>query len=167
VLRTIEVGHIFKLGRKFTDALGVRVLKPDGGQVTPIMGSYGIGVERAIAAIAESHHDDAGLVWPVRVAPFAVAVVVLDPANPDLAEAGEAIADRLRADGIDVIVDDRVGRPGVRFRDIELTGIPFRVTVGARDLADGAVELAVRATGAKEKLPLDAVTAHVAALVRG
>jgi prolyl-tRNA synthetase len=167
VLRTIEVGHIFKLGRKFTDALGVRVLGPDGGQVTPIMGSYGIGVERAIAAIAESHHDDAGLVWPVRVAPFAVAVVILDPGNAELAKAGEAIADRLTADGIDVIVDDRVGRPGVRFRDIELTGIPFRVTVGARDLADGAVELAIRATGAKEKLPLDAVAARVAALVRG
>jgi prolyl-tRNA synthetase len=131
------------------------------------MGSYGIGVERAIAAIVEAHHDDAGIVWPVRVAPFAVAVVVLDPGNAELAGAAETIAGELRAEGVDVIVDDRAGRPGVRFRDIELTGIPFRVTVGARDLADGAVELAVRATGAKEKLPLAAAAARVAAMFRG
>jgi prolyl-tRNA synthetase family II len=167
VLRAIEAGHIFKLGDAFTKALGVRVLGPDGGQVTPVMGSYGIGVERAIAAIVETHHDDAGIVWPVQVAPFAVAVVVLDPGNPDVAAAAGAVADGLTADGADVIVDDRAGRPGVRFRDIELTGIPYRVTVGARDLAEGNVELVTRATGAKEKLPLATAATRIAALVRG
>jgi len=165
VLRTIEVGHIFKLGYKYTEALDVTVLGAGGNQVRPIMGSYGIGVERAIAAVVECHHDDSGIVWPVQVAPFAVALALLDPADPDTARACDVIYEELSSAGLDVIVDDRPDRPGVKFADIELVGIPFRVTIGARDLANGAVELVDRASGEKEALPIDSVAGHLRALV--
>jgi prolyl-tRNA synthetase len=161
VLRAIEVGHIFKLGRRYAEAFGLSVLGPDGGAVTPLMGSYGIGVERALAAVVECHHDDAGIVWPVGVAPFVVAVAVLDPADPDVAGAVAAVQDRLEAAGVDVLVDDRDERPGVKFRDAELVGFPFRVTVGARDLARGRVELVRRDTGERQALPVEAVAGRV------
>jgi prolyl-tRNA synthetase family II len=158
VLRAIEVGHIFKLGYAYSRALGLSVLGPDGRAVTPIMGSYGIGIERAMAAIVESHHDDAGIVWPVEVAPFAVAVVVLDPDDREILKVADAIVDRLAAAGTDVLVDDRDERPGVKFRDAELIGFPFRVTVGARDLARGTVEVTRRDTGERQAVAVDGVT---------
>jgi prolyl-tRNA synthetase len=161
VLRAIEVGHIFKLGSRYAEAFGLSVLGPDGEPVTPVMGSYGIGVERAMAAIVESHHDDAGIVWPLQVAPFVVAVVALDPADPDVARAAAAVQDRLEAAGVDVLVDDRGERPGVKFRDAELIGFPFRVTVGARDLAEGRVELVRRDTGERQAVGVDAVADRV------
>jgi prolyl-tRNA synthetase len=157
VLRAIEVGHIFKLGDAYSRALGLTVLGPDGRAVTPVMGSYGIGIERAMAAIVESHHDDAGIVWPVQVAPFAVAVVVLDPDDPAILKVADAIADRLAAAGTEVLVDDRGERPGVKFRDAELIGFPFRVTVGARDLARGTVEVTRRDTGERQAVAVDGV----------
>jgi prolyl-tRNA synthetase len=165
VLRAIEVGHIFKLGYRYSQALGLSVAGPDGTAVTPIMGSYGIGIERAMAAIVESHHDDAGIVWPVQVAPFAVAVVALDPADPEVMKAADGIADRLAAGGADVLVDDRDERPGVKFRDAELIGFPFRVTVGARDLARGTVELTRRATGERQAVGADEVAGRVLELL--
>jgi len=165
VLRAIEVGHIFKLGCKYADALGLSVLGPDGNRTVPIMGSYGIGVERAIAAIVESHHDVAGIVWPVRVAPFTVAIVMLDPNDPETGKACDAIHDQLAAAGIDVIVDDRHERPGVKFRDVELVGIPYQVTIGARDLANGVVELTHRASGEREIRPVDALVDRVLSLL--
>ncbi|HEY4726999.1 MAG TPA: proline--tRNA ligase [Actinomycetes bacterium] len=161
VLRAIEVGHIFKLGYRYSRALGLSVAGPEGTPVTPIMGSYGIGVERALAAIVESHHDDAGIVWPVAVAPFTVAVVALDPADPEVMGAADAVADRLTAGGADVLVDDRDERPGVKFRDAELIGFPFRVTVGARDLARGTVEVTRRDTGERQTVAVDEVAGHV------
>jgi len=161
VLRAIEVGHIFKLGAGYAEALGLSVLGPDGGPVTPVMGSYGIGVERAMAAVVESHHDDAGIVWPVAVAPFVVDLVALDPGDPDVAAAVEAVQGRLETAGTDVLVDDRDERPGVKFRDAELIGFPFRVTVGARDLAAGRVELVRRDTGERQALAVDAVADRV------
>jgi prolyl-tRNA synthetase len=157
VLRAIEVGHIFKLGDAYSRALGLSVLGPDGRAVTPVMGSYGIGIERAMAAIVESHHDDAGIVWPVQVAPFAVAVVVLDPDDPAILKVADGIADRLAAAGTEVLVDDRGERPGVKFRDAELIGFPFRVTVGARDLARGTVEVTRRDTGERQAVAVDGV----------
>jgi prolyl-tRNA synthetase len=157
VLRAIEVGHIFKLGDAYSRALGLSVLGPDGRAVTPIMGSYGIGIERAMAAIVESHHDDAGIVWPVQVAPFAVAVVVLDPDDPEILKVADAVADRLAAAGTEVLVDDRDERPGVKFRDAELIGFPFRVTVGARDLARDTVEVTRRETGERQAVAVDGV----------
>jgi prolyl-tRNA synthetase family II len=153
IIRAIEVGHIFKLGRKYTDAFGVSVLGPDGSSIVPAMGCYGIGVERAMAAIAEVHHDDAGLSWPVAVAPAEVDVVLLTPKDQAARAAAEALHAGLVAAGADALFDDRDERPGVKYRDAELTGIPYRISVGSRDLAEGVVEITSRATAAKERVP--------------
>ena len=161
LLPAIEVGHIFKLGYKFTKAFGVTVLDASGERVHPIMGCYGIGVERAMAAIVESHHDDRGIVWPVAVAPFSVVVTVAQSEDPEAAKAGESVYEQLTAAGIEVIIDDRAERAGVKFRDAEITGIPFRVTVGKRGLADGTVEVTTRATGETVKVALGDVVAHL------
>ena len=160
LIRAIEVGHIFKLGRKFTTALGVTVLGPDGTAIVPIMGSYGIGVERAMAVIAEVHHDDAGLVWPVQVAPVEVTVVTLSAKDDAVTTTAESIYAELRAAGIEVVLDDRDERPGVKFKDAELTGIPVRISVGSRDLAEGVVEVVSRATRLKERVPVDQAVKH-------
>src|SRR5690349_12324704 len=153
LLPAIEVGHIFKLGYKFTKAFDVTVLNAAGERVHPIMGCYGIGVERAMAAVVESHHDDRGIVWPVSVAPFTVVVTVAQPEDTEVAKAGESVYEQLTAAGIEVIIDDRAERAGVKFRDAEITGIPFRVTVGKSGLADSSVEVTTRATGETVKAP--------------
>ncbi len=165
LLTTIEVGHIFKLGYKFTKTFGVTVLNAAGERVHPIMGSYGIGVERALASIVECHHDDRGIVWPLSVAPFSVVVTVAQQEDTEVAEAGAAIYDQLLAAGAEVIIDDRVERAGVKFRDAELTGIPYRVTVGKRGLAEGTVEITTRATGETRKVPVAGVTAELTSLL--
>ncbi|MGW2370947.1 MULTISPECIES: proline--tRNA ligase [Kitasatospora] len=162
---TIEVGHIFKLGRKYTEALGVAVAGADGERTVPIMGSYGIGVERALAAVVETHHDDKGIVWPLAVAPFEVAVVVLGTKDEQVRAAAETLYGQLRRERIDVLLDDRDERPGVKFRDVELIGIPYRITVGARGLADGLVEVTARATGETESVPLAEAADHVRKLL--
>ena len=167
LVQTLEVGHIFKLGRKFTTALGVSVLGADGSSITPIMGSYGIGVERAMAAIAEVHHDDAGLKWPVAVAPAEVDVIMVSVKDAAVRAAAEAIYAELRAAGVDVLIDDRDERPGVKFKDAELTGIPFRISVGSRDLADGLVEVVTRSNGEKERVPVEQAVKHVQDLLAG
>jgi prolyl-tRNA synthetase len=163
--RAIEVGHIFKLGDRYARALGAEVLDPDGKRVPITMGSYGIGVERALAAIVEVHHDDRGIVWPVAVAPYQVAVVVAQSNDEATAQAGEALYRDLRAAGIETIIDDRAERAGVKFRDAELTGVPYRLTVGKRGLAEGTAELTRRATGETEKIPLDTAVPHLRALL--
>jgi prolyl-tRNA synthetase len=161
VQKAIEVGHIFKLGRRYTDAFDVTVLGVDGKPVPVIMGSYGIGVERAMAAIVESHHDDKGIVWPRSVAPFAVCVTVAQMNDAEVAKAGTQIYEALLAAGVEVLIDDRSERPGVKFQDAELVGIPQRVTVGKRGLANGVVELTDRATGETTEVPLNEVVARV------
>jgi len=166
-VQAIEVGHIFKLGRKFTTALGVTVTGADGGTLTPIMGSYGIGVERAIATIAEVHHDDAGLAWPLKVAPFEVTVLPLSVKDGEVKAAAEALYGGLIDTGIEVLLDDRDVRPGVKFADAELIGIPFRVSVGPRDLADGVVEITRRANGEKERVPVSDAASRLRELVAG
>ena len=153
-VQAIEVGHIFKLGRKFTTALGVTVSTQDRGTVIPIMGSYGIGVERAMAVIAEVHHDDAGLAWPVQVAPAEVTVLLLSVRDDEARAAADTLYSGLLEAGVDAVIDDRDVRPGVKYADAELTGIPFRVSVGARDLAEGVVEVTKRASGEKERVPV-------------
>jgi prolyl-tRNA synthetase len=158
---TIEVGHIFKLGYKFTKAFGVTVLDASGERVHPIMGCYGIGVERAMAAVVECHHDDRGIVWPVAVAPFTVVVTVAQSEDPESAQVGDSVYEQLAAAGVEVIIDDRAERAGVKFRDAELTGIPFRVTVGKRGLADGTVEVTTRASGETVKVAIGDVVAHL------
>ena len=161
VERGIEVGHIFKQGYKFTDAIGISVSGPDGKPFRPIMGSYGIGVERAMAAVIEVHHDDKGIIWPAAIAPFEVVVVIAQQDDAAVAAAGEQVYQSLLADGVEVIVDDRPVRAGVKFSDAELVGIPFRVTVGKRGLAAGTAELTDRATGSTVQIPLDELAEHV------
>jgi prolyl-tRNA synthetase len=167
VERGIEVGHIFKLGYKYSDAMELRVSGPDGKPLKPIMGCYGIGVERAMATIIETHHDDKGIVWPVAVAPFQVVVVIAQQDDEAVAAAGERAYQALLAAGADVIVDDRSVRAGVKFSDAELVGIPFRVTIGKRGLAGGTAELTERATGETTQIPLDDIAAHVTKAVSG
>ena len=161
VERGIEVGHIFKLGYKFSDAIGISVSGPDGKPVRPIMGCYGIGVERAMASVVEVHHDAKGIVWPVAIAPFEVVVVIAQQDDPAVAEAGEEIYVALANAGVDVIVDDRQVRAGVKFSDAELVGIPFRVTIGKRGLAAGAAEFTERESGTTVQVPLADLTQHV------
>ena len=161
VERGIEVGHIFKLGYKYSDALDLRVSGPDGKPVKPIMGCYGIGVERAMATIIEVHHDGKGIVWPVAVAPFEAVVVIAQQDDDAVAGAGEQAYQALLAAGVEVIVDDRPVRAGVKFSDAELVGIPFRITIGKRGLAVGNAELTDRATGTTEQIPLDDLAKHV------
>jgi prolyl-tRNA synthetase len=139
------------------------VLTQDGQRVAPIMGSYGIGVERALATIVETHHDDRGIVWPLAVAPFHVVIVQLG-ADEATASAALELYERLGRDGIEVILDDRAERPGVKFSDAELVGIPLRVTIGARGLSRGVVEVTMRATGDTVEVPVAEAAAHLAAL---
>jgi prolyl-tRNA synthetase len=165
VIKGIEVGHIFKLGYKYTDAFDITVSGPDGKPARPAMGCYGIGVERAIAACIEVHHDDKGIVWPAAVAPFEAVVVVAQQNDAAVAEAGERAYQALLGAGVDVIIDDRPDRAGVKFSDAELVGIPFRVTIGKRGLAAGIAELTSRATGETVTVPLDEIAKHVGEMV--
>jgi prolyl-tRNA synthetase len=167
VERGIEVGHIFKLGYKYSDAMDIRVSGPDGKPVKPIMGCYGIGVERAMATAVEVHHDDKGIIWPVAIAPFEVVVVIAQQEDAAVAAAGEQVYRALLDSGAEVIVDDRQVRAGVKFSDAELTGIPFRVTVGKRGLAAGTAELTDRAAGSTVAIPLDEVAKHLREAVAG
>ncbi len=164
--KTIELGHIFKLGRKYTTAFGVTVLDEEGSARVPIMGSYGIGVERALAASVETHHDEHGIVWPMAIAPWEVVVTVIRPDDEGALAEAERITAGLESAGVEVILDDRAERPGVKFADAELVGIPVRLTVGPRGLADGIVEMSVRATGEKSEIPVADTVAVVAELVR-
>lgn len=166
VKRTIEVGHIFKLGTKFSEALGISVADENGEDRIVWMGSYGIGVGRNLAAVVESHNDDAGIVWPVSVAPYEAVVTVVKMDDPATVEAADALYAELRGAGIDVIIDDRDERPGVKFADAELIGIPFRITVGPRGLGDGMVEVVRRSDGSVESVPLAAAADTVATAVR-
>ncbi len=165
IVATIESGHIFKLGRKYAETFGINVLDENGKAQTVIMGSYGIGIERAMATIVETHHDDNGIIWPVSVAPFEVVVTVVQAKDDASAAAAEAIYDELKAAGIDVLIDDRPARPGVKFADAELIGIPYRVAVGPKALAEGMVELTPRATGITELVPVAEAVDEVVALV--
>jgi prolyl-tRNA synthetase len=159
--RAIEIGHIFQLGRKYTETFEVDVLGRDGRPVRVTMGSYGIGVSRAVAAIAEQTADDRGLCWPAEVAPADVHVVAAGKAA-QLALAEEA-AEALAAAGLRVLLDDRALSPGVKFADADLLGVPVQLVAGRRT-AEEVLELKDRATGAREELPL---AEAVARLTRG
>ncbi len=162
--RGIEIGHIFQLGQKYTDAFAVDVLGPQGKPVRLTMGSYGIGVSRAIAAIAEQSHDEKGLIWPRSVAPADVHVVVAG--KGEQGAVGERLASELEAQGLAVLLDDRGGSPGVAFKDAELLGIPSILIVG-KGLADGVVELRDRRAGSARDVPVEQAVAAVVADVRG
>ena len=163
--RGIEIGHIFQLGRKYAEALDLKVLDADGKQVTVTMGSYGIGVSRAVAAIAESHHDEYGLCWPRAVAPADVHLVIAGKDDGPQRPAAETLAAEFEAAGIDVLFDDREGvSPGVRFKDAELIGVPTIVVVG-RGITEGLVEVKDRLSGERADMPIGEVTAHITALL--
>ena len=165
IARCIEAGHIFKLGRRYSEAMGVTVLDADGVNRVPTMGSYGIGVGRAMAAVAETHHDENGLVWPMSIAPYEVVLTVVKVDHEESMGCAERLYDELRAAGVDVLLDDRDGRPGVKFADAELIGIPLRVTIGPRGLENSIVELTARTAGERHDVPVDDVVARLVDLV--
>jgi prolyl-tRNA synthetase len=168
ITRGIEVGHIFQLGRKYSETLGANVLDQDGSTKTLIMGCYGMGVTRLVGAIIEQCHDDDGIVWPQSVAPFTVHIVALNYAKSD---GVRATADRLLAEfeaaGIETLLDDRDERPGVKFADADLIGIPHRIVIGERNLKAGQVEYRTRRSADTLNVTVDTVTAHVRAAIAG
>jgi prolyl-tRNA synthetase len=165
IARGIEIGHIFKLGTKYAEALGLKVLDADGKQVTVTMGSYGIGVSRAVAAIAEATCDDDGLCWPREIAPADVHLVIAGKEGGPQREAAESLASQLEASGVRVLLDDREGvSPGVRFKDAELIGVPTIIVAG-RGVPDGLFEVKDRRSGGRLDLPTGDVVGHVLALI--
>jgi len=165
IVRCIESGHIFKLGTKYSEVLGANVLDPDGKNVPLVMGSYGIGIGRAVAAIAETHHDDKGLIWPVSVAPYEVIITVVNIKDEASVTAAESLYTDLLARGVDVLLDDRKARAGVKFADAELIGVPYRITIGPRALANGEVEFTCRADGQTDLVPVGAIADQVASAI--
>lgn len=156
IRRGIEVGHIFKLGNKYSTAMNATVLDENGKSVILEMGCYGIGVSRIVAAAIEQNHDDKGIIWPDAIAPFEVAIVTLNAhKSPDVAAAGERLYDQLRQAGFDVLLDDRNERPGVKFADMELIGIPHRFVVSDRGLAAGTLEYKGRQDADKQDVAVD------------
>ena len=150
IRKTAEVGHIFKLGTRYSEVLGAQVLDENGKTIPIVMGSYGVGVGRAMAAVVERWHDENGIIWPVSVAPYEAVVTVVNPKDLAALEAGVRIYEQLQGDGIDVLLDDRKDRPGAKFKDAELIGIPYRLTVGAKGLEKGVVEI-FRRRGAEKR----------------
>jgi len=166
IARGIEIGHIFQLGRKYAEALGLNVLDQNGKQVTVTMGSYGIGVSRAVAVIAEATADELGLCWPREVAPADVHVVMASKGADEIATAAGALVDGLQAAGVRVLFDDRTSvSPGVKFKDAELLGVPTIVVVG-RGVASGVVEVRDRASGDRAEIAIDAAVDHLVAVTR-
>jgi prolyl-tRNA synthetase len=162
--KAVEIGHIFKLGYKYSESMGARVLDVNGKEVTPIMGSYGIGIERILTAAIEQSNDKNGFWLPASIAPFTVVVTVTNVSDAALAEAGEKLAAELDAAGLDVLLDDRDERAGVKFKDADLVGIPYRINVGKK-VASGQVELVRRATSTSVDVALQDVVAAVRASV--
>ena len=165
ISRCIEAGHIFKLGRKYAEAMGATVLDAEGNSQTLTMGSYGIGVERAMSAVAETHHDENGLIWPISIAPYEVVVTLLKSDHEESVVEAERIYNELGSGGVDVLLDDRNERPGVKFADAELIGIPLRVTIGPRGLENGVAELNVRSDSQQSEIALDKVVEEVVRIV--
>jgi prolyl-tRNA synthetase len=166
--RGIEVGHVFKLGTKYSEAMSCVFLDQQGHQQPMVMGCYGLGVGRTLAAAIEQSHDDRGIIWPLPLAPFAVVVLLVNTDHQEVADAAEQLYLDLAHAGIDVLFDDRSERPGVKFNDADLIGFPARVVVGKKGLADGLVELSLRRDGVKRMVPLantvDAVHSMLAEL---
>ena len=162
----IEVGHIFKLGYKYTESMGLTVLDQNGKAVHPIMGCYGIGVNRTMAAVVEQHYDDRGIIWPITVAPFHVEVVGLTKTEDESAAADE-IYQVISDAGIEVLYDDRKASPGFKFGDADLIGIPLRVTVGKSYFSEGQVEVKSRATGDVVKMPKEELVEYLQKQVAG
>jgi prolyl-tRNA synthetase len=165
VVKTIEIGHIFKLGYRYSETMGLRVLNADGKEVTPIMGSYGIGIERILSAAIELYHDNDGMMLPPSIAPFTVVVTPVNIADASQREAAEEIYRQCLTLGLDALLDDRDERPGVKFKDADLIGVPFRITVGKK-LASGQVELVERRGKKSSDVPVAEAASTVAGRVQ-
>ena len=163
--RGIELGHIFRLGTVFSAPMGAQFSGADGEQHLPIMGSYGIGVERLLAAVIEQNHDEHGIVWPPAVAPYDVHLVAIGFDRPEVATAVAETEAALEAAGLSVLSDDRDERPGVKFTDADLLGMPVRLTVSPRNLKQGVVEVKARRAAEAETTPAAALVDHVRALL--
>ncbi len=163
--RGVEVGHIFKLGTKYTEALDCTYLDENGKAQTPIMGCYGIGVNRTLAAVIEQYNDENGIIWPVSAAPYQAIVVPVNRDNEEQAALAESIYAKLRAEGIEVLLDDRAERPGVKFKDADLIGIPVRITVGKK-AAEGLVEYKLRKEDSISEISADDAVAQACTFIR-
>ena len=162
IMRGVEVGHIFKLGTKYSESMGATFLDKNGKSQPIIMGCYGIGVERTVAAIVEQHHDENGIIWPLAVAPYHVVVVPVNVKKEEHLENAEKIYEELKAAGVEVLLDDRNERAGFKFKDSDLLGIPMRITVG-KDIVDGKVEFKLRSEDDKEIIAVEDVLDRVKA----
>ena len=160
--RGVEVGHIFYFGTKYSAAMGMKVQGPDGTEVVPQMGSYGIGVSRLMGAIIEASHDDKGIIWPDSVAPFAVGLINMRADDAKCALAADELYAKLQAAGVEVLYDDRDERGGAKFATMDLIGVPWQIVIGPKGLERGVVELKRRATGEKIELPAKDALARVA-----
>jgi prolyl-tRNA synthetase len=170
--RGIEVGHIFKLGTKYSEAMGLKIMDEKQQMRSVIMGCYGIGVSRTMAACVEMSHDADGIIWPAAIAPYHVLITLMKPEDPKHRETAQAIAADLATHGADVLIDDRDERPGVKFKDADLVGIPIRLTIGEKALAEGAVEFKARkpvtgASGKGENVKIEQVSARCVASITG
>jgi prolyl-tRNA synthetase len=159
--RSIEVGHTFQLGTRYSEPLKATFLDEDGTEKPFVMGCYGIGVSRIVASVVEQHHDDKGIAWPAHLAPYQVVVIPTNMDQDDVVATGERIYGELRDAGIEVVLDDRDERAGVKFTDAELIGYPLALVVGKRGVAAGVIEAKLRASGEQRELPLDAAAAAV------
>jgi prolyl-tRNA synthetase len=159
--RGIEVGHIFKLGTKYSEKMRCTFLDAEGKENPMIMGCYGLGVGRTVAAAIEQNHDEKGIKWPLPLAPYEVVLVMLNSDKAEVVEASEKLYAELKGAGIDILFDDRPERPGVKFNDMDLIGFPVRIVAGARGLAEGNVELSLRSGGDKTLVPLTEIVETV------
>jgi prolyl-tRNA synthetase len=164
--RGIEVGHVFHLGTKYSEPMGCTFSNKEGQTETMVMGCYGIGITRIMAAAIEQNHDENGICWPLALSPFSVILLPLGKTGDEVYDASERIYAELQAAGVEVLFDDRAERPGVKFADADVLGIPLRITVGRRGLKEGSVEFKVRADGREEKVALDRVLPAVERLLR-
>jgi prolyl-tRNA synthetase len=158
----IEVGHIFKLGTKYSEAFGAYVQDEAGKSHPIVMGSYGIGLERGMAAVVEANNDDKGIVWPVSVAPYELLITVIRPDDEATMAVANILYDDFDSAGVETLLDDREERPGVKFADAELIGIPYRVTVGPKGVASGSVEVTEREGLVRSDVAVDTVVASLA-----
>jgi len=165
IVRGIEVGHVFKLGTKYTQAMQATYLDEEGKEQVSVMGCYGIGTGRTVAASIEQNHDADGIVWPLPLAPFPVHLVTLSETDAAVRAEAERLVAALEARGIEVLWDDREERPGVKFKDADLLGMPLRVVIGGKSLARGVGELRVRRTGEKSEAPLAELASTVERLL--
>lgn len=166
-IRGIEVGHVFKLGTKYSKTMQAEFLDETGVLKPMIMGCYGIGVSRVVAAALEQHHDENGIIFPLPLAPYPVLVLPIDTKAGEVMAVAERLYAELTALGVETLIDDRDLRPGVKFKDADLLGVPLRITVGAKGLAEGVVEIKARATGVVEKVPPADAVSHIQSQLRG